>query len=1419
MKKALLFFAFFTALLLNNTSAQIVFSQEYGGAADDDGRWMEQLPDSGFIMVGGSETYSNGQSDAWMVRADLYGNILWTRSFGGPLFDFANMVKPTTDGGFIIAGFTPDSAGSNDGWIIKTNSTGGMMWEKKIGNSGLQEFEAIVQTTDGGYAAVGIDYDSTSLYWDMWVVRFNSVGDTLWTKNLGGQSYEIGNSIQQTPDGGFIINGQSYSYGLADGDFALYKLDANGNTQWMKNYTMAGLQEPHYVQNTRDGGFVIVGDADDLPNTLGQTDIWVIKTDANGDTLWTKVLGGTKKDGGKTIEQTTDGGYIIGGISRSFGLINPNYYLGKLDSLGNVEWENYIYGSSYHDHAYRAVQTSDGGYANFGYFRNASGYQNYALVKVGPDGGVTKDIAIDFFLAPSTTICRGFNLPITLQLTNYGARSETRIPLAVVINDGSTQTILRDTFPGTINPSITRSFTFGQTYDFLQSGTVQLTAYIPHLQNDISYTNDTSILTVAVQDPVGDPTTVSGISCSAGAVTLSAAAALSTDSVFWFSAPVGGELVGAGSSLTTGTLSASTTYYAESQRGRGYRCGPVDNTIGSGSATSTDGKILFDTRVAFKLVSVKVYAAVTGIRIIELRDVVGNILQSKTVDLPIGWSTVYLNFDVPQATDLSLGLGTGSQPLFRNTTGVAYPYSVSRVIEIFGAYPSLSRYYYFYDWNIFVPFQQCESNRIPAVTQIGSAPTTAFDRARCGAGTLTLTANSSDPLSWYSVATGGSPVATGSTFTTSSLTSSTSYYLQVGSCTNRISVQAAINAVSTAPTTTNASNCGPGSITLTATAADPISWYDAATNGNLYGTGNSFQTPFLNTTTTFYAIAGTACPSAAVPAVATINAAIAPTALGAQACGPASVTLSAQSPNTIQWFTALTGGVQVGTGPVFTTPILSATTTYYAQAVSTCPSVRTPVTATIIIVPAPTGTDAAHCGQGSVVLSASSLQPVTWWTASTGGTQVGSGFTFTTPSLNQTTVYYAQANDGACNSSRTAVTASVTITAPPVVTNGSRCGAGTVTLSASSSDPIYWYDAAAGGINVGAGSTFTTPSLTSSTTYWAEAAAACPSNRAAVQAIIGSPAANPSVTNTSICGSGNATLTATPVNAQDPISWYTAASGGTLLGTGTSFVTSVSSTTTFYAVAGFAGCESNPVPLTVNVNPLATAPTTTGAQSCGTGTITLQATSTLPITWYDNSGAIVGTGSQYTTTLSSSATFYAVTNNGNCPSAQVPATATILVPPAVNIGPDTISIAPGQLVNLNAGAGYSAYLWSNNATTSSINVSAAGSYSVTVTDANGCTGSDQTVINVITGINNPDAQHELLVYPNPTEGLLHVTGHTKDPLTIRIISMTGQQVYQSSITSTGGFNQIIDLSGYANGLYQIQLIDLDGIFVKTIIRQ
>ena len=129
---------FFSLLVLLSAwtslvQAQITFSKEYGGFYDEDGRWMEQTSDSGFVMVGGTETYSNGQSDVWLVRTDAYGNVLWNRSYGDTQFDFANMVRNTSDGGFVIAGFTGSfGAVNNDGWIIKTDGSGNIQWTRMI---------------------------------------------------------------------------------------------------------------------------------------------------------------------------------------------------------------------------------------------------------------------------------------------------------------------------------------------------------------------------------------------------------------------------------------------------------------------------------------------------------------------------------------------------------------------------------------------------------------------------------------------------------------------------------------------------------------------------------------------------------------------------------------------------------------------------------------------------------------------------------------------------------------------------------------------------------------------------------------------------------------------------------------------------------------------------------------------------------------------------------------------------------------------------------------------------------------------------------------------------------------------------------------------------------------------------------------
>ena len=902
MKNFLTFLGAGAALLFSlQSSAQITFNNQYGGSGNEDGRWMEQTADSGFIMVGGTTTYSNGQTDIWLVKTDAYGNQQWQKSKGGTEFDFANMVKITSDGGYIIAGFTGSyGAGSNDGYLIKTDANGNTQWSQTYGDAGLQELEAVVQTADGGFACVGINYTAGTGYYDIWLIKTNSSGVLQWQQNLGGGSYEIGNSIQIAPDGGYIIAGQSYSYDTSGASYLL-KTNASGVEQWHKTFTSGHLCEAHYVQNVPGGGYILCGDADTTYDGLGETDVWVIRTDENGDSLWAHPYGGSKKDGGKTIEPTTDGGYIIGGITRS-ALINPDFYAVKTDSGGAIEWTQH-YGTAYHDHAYRAIQTSDGGFAFFGYYRAQDQTYNFGLVKIGPGGGVTKDIAVDRIEAPTNVICSNSGSPITLLLTNYGGTNESNIVCYLTATGPGGTMTYQDTMQGSLIPNTSLSFTFSPLlFNSLTPGSYTLKAYTIHRNGDISYTNDTITSSLTVIPAANDPSTTSAIAC-AGPASLGLEATAG-DSIFWYDA--NGTMVGSGSDFNTPQLNSTTTYYAEDQKGKGNMVGAVSNAIGTGGYFSLPAGLAFDARKNFKLISVLVYANSPGDRIIELRDAFYNLLQSDTFTLAAGAQRVFLNFDIPQANDLKLLLGFGSDALFRNNTGADYNnYDVSQTIEIYGPTAgNLNYYYYFYDWYIFVPYENCTSNRIPATATIGTGSTTAFDVTRCGNGPVTLTANSSGTLEWYSAPTGGSALGTGSSFTTPSLSTTTSYFLEVNGCTPRIEVQAIIEQVSSDPVTADVSRCGPGSVTLTATAADQVYWYDAPVGGNLVATGSPFNTTFLNSTVTYYVQAGNICPSNRIAVQAIINSATAPTPHDVTACGPDSVVLSATSINNILWFDA-----------------------------------------------------------------------------------------------------------------------------------------------------------------------------------------------------------------------------------------------------------------------------------------------------------------------------------------------------------------------------------------------------------------------------------------------------------------------------------------------------------------------------------
>ncbi len=482
-----------------------------------------------------------------------------------------------------------------------------------------------------------------------------------------------------------------------------------------------------------------------------------------------------------------------------------------------------------------------------------------------------------------------------------------------------------------------------------------------------------------------------------------------------------------------------------------------------------------------------------------------------------------------------------------------------------------------------------------------------------------------------------------------------------GACSTTGGVKVTVNTIPTITGTTPASRCGTGTVTLGATAsAGTINWYAAATGGASLGTGTSFTTPSIAVTTTYYVDAtNNSCTTATRTAViATITGA--PTITGttpASRCGTGTVTLGATaSSGTINWYAAATGGASLGTGTSFVTPSIAATTTYYVDADNGCVTpTRTAVIATVNAIPTITGTaPASRCGTGTVTLGAtSSAGTINWYAAATGGASLGTGISFTTPSIAATTTYYVDADDGCVTATRTAVIA--TVNALPTITGttpSARCGTGTVTLGATSSaGTINWYAAATGGASLGTGTSFTTPSIAATTTYYVDADDGCVT--ATRTAVIATVNALPTITGTTPsarCGTGTVTLGATA--SAGTINWYAAATGGASLGTGTSFTTpSIAATTTYYVDADDGCVTATRTAVIATVNTIPTITGTTPASRCGTGTVVLGATSSAgTINWYAaaTGGASLGTGTSFTTPSIAATTTYYVDADDGC---------------------------------------------------------------------------------------------------------------------------------------------------------------------------
>lgn len=348
--------------------AQITFQKTFGDSLLDLGMAGQQCKDGGYVIAGSIDREAPGYTDMFLVRTDQFGDTLWTKTYGQPVQpDNAFFVEQTSDDGFILCGhYGGFTAAGYSIYLVKTDSIGDTLWTKAIGGATTIEWATMIrQTTDGGYIITGVSPASFSPGTNnIILVKTDGSGNLVWSKIYGGLAPDRGYAVEQTSDNGYIITGRTESFGAGDYDAFLLKTDSNGDTLWTKTYGGTDLDEGSSVHQTADGGFIVSGTTRSFGVGLG--DVYLFKTDNAGNLSWSKTYGNSLDDYGYSVVQTADDGYAITGGAYSGISANRDVYLIRTNQFGDVLWTK-TYGGTSYGHGRTVEQTEDGGYFIAGY--------------------------------------------------------------------------------------------------------------------------------------------------------------------------------------------------------------------------------------------------------------------------------------------------------------------------------------------------------------------------------------------------------------------------------------------------------------------------------------------------------------------------------------------------------------------------------------------------------------------------------------------------------------------------------------------------------------------------------------------------------------------------------------------------------------------------------------------------------------------------------------------------------------------------------------------------------------------------------------------------------------------------------------------------------------------------------------------
>ncbi|NQV15823.1 T9SS type A sorting domain-containing protein [bacterium] len=352
--------ALISATSLVYAQPDTLWTRTYGGTDDDHGEAIQHTFDGGYILVGDAIPSGSGDRDVWLIKTDSDGQELWSHMFGGGGDDKGFSVQPTIDGGYIVTAATNSFGnGDYDFWLIKTDSLGQEQWNRTFGGSSPDYARSVLETIGGGYIITGRTASFGGGGDDIWLVKTDSLGNEEWNQTYGGSEHEVGYSVLQSHDQGYVIAGRTSSLGNGNYDMWLLKTDSLGNEEWAETFGGSNWESAFSIQATTDGGYIVVGGTNSFG--IGGDDVWLIKTNSQGQEEWNQTFGGSEWETGFSVKENIDRGFIIAGGTTTFGAGDRDVWLVKTDSIGQEIW-NQTYGGDFYDVGNSVLQTTEGGY-------------------------------------------------------------------------------------------------------------------------------------------------------------------------------------------------------------------------------------------------------------------------------------------------------------------------------------------------------------------------------------------------------------------------------------------------------------------------------------------------------------------------------------------------------------------------------------------------------------------------------------------------------------------------------------------------------------------------------------------------------------------------------------------------------------------------------------------------------------------------------------------------------------------------------------------------------------------------------------------------------------------------------------------------------------------------------------------------